>query len=87
MTIFDKTAVEAAAKGMYDMGNKRFGDDTWDGAAPEAKSHYIEGARAALSAAEASMRERGRLMEDGDWWAGKTPDYKGPVTIIRKKTP
>lgn len=72
MTIFDKTAVEAAAEAIVDYDRP---DDP------------LGQAVSALSAAEASMKSRGKLMEDGDWWAGKTPDYRGPVTIIRKETP
>lgn len=93
MTIFDKTAVEAAARAL---GTTDFEAGFEDG---DDESRNFWRAKTALSAAESSMRER-ELVRDGNayqtestskgWYAYDAKDLhenEFPVTTIRKETP
>ena len=97
MSIFDAIAIEAAAKALYAKACEQRGfrndiDEMWE--MSEFRESCTDGLKAALDAAEASLRERGNLelvyLEATDKWLsfmfhkkaieGKTT---GPVAIIR----
>ena len=75
---FDEIAVEAAAKAYETMERRIFNG-------LEKGNIELEPIHAALSAAFKSALIRGMVFLDNEWWPGKTPDYIGPVTIIRHK--
>lgn len=88
MTIFDKTAVEAAAKEYY-QHHRSVNEKPWEELLEGLREAYIENVTEFISAAEASMRSRGLVMDEQKAMLriGDNMPFEGPVTIIRKETP
>jgi erythromycin esterase-like protein len=87
--IFDAIAVEAAAKEVLELWRRR---DAWQNANVVERAEAVFKAKAVISAAIASLRERGMAQEAGALWKGDAviavtdvlshPGYV-PVVIIR----